>query len=83
MDLLELPPMFMLLVVAVIVFVIVRLISGPRVRNHGEQYLCRACPGMKSTIQRSARRALIFVSIFARSTMPMYLALIRPCLSIR
>ena len=56
MELMELPPMFIVLVVVVLVFVLVRLLSGSRRISRGEQRLCRACGASHPGFARFCRR---------------------------
>lgn len=55
-DLLEFRLMFMLLVVGVVLFVIIRLVTGPRPAPYGEQQLCRACGASHPSFARFCRR---------------------------
>ena len=54
-QLLELPPMFIMLVIAVVFFLIFRVLSGPRNRG-GEGRLCRGCGASHPGFARFCRR---------------------------
>ena len=54
-DVFELPPMFIFLVIAVVVFLIIRVLGGPR-HPRGETRLCRACGASQPGFARFCRR---------------------------
>ncbi|HEX3358757.1 MAG TPA: hypothetical protein VHS31_17405 [Tepidisphaeraceae bacterium] len=56
MDIFELPPLFIMLVVVVIMFVIISAAVGKRPGVRGEQRLCRACGVSHPRFARFCRR---------------------------
>jgi hypothetical protein len=55
-DLFEVPPLFIALVMIVVMFVIIGAVSGKRARRRGEQSICRACGASHPGFARFCRR---------------------------